>query len=208
MLFAQDFVQIKITGESDEALIGAYVLFIGENTKSYGTVSDLDGLVKIPMQNLDGVEVSYIGYEKETFAIQELSSLKEVRLSPLTLDPIVVVSYSTSMRTRCCCVCSAGVISEFIIEEETIVDPFPQKSIPEWTVYPNPTVDIIHIQGDSAEGKIEVVSPNGQVISTLDLANEVRQVDLSNWPNGSYFLRFLANERTEYVGTVIKADIR
>lgn len=55
-------------------------------------------------------------------------------------------------------------------------------------VYPNPSTGVINIEGiDGAN--VEVINMMGQVIETIENANEFNQVDMSGYANGTYFVK-------------------
>ncbi|HNQ69030.1 MAG TPA: T9SS type A sorting domain-containing protein [Bacteroidales bacterium] len=56
------------------------------------------------------------------------------------------------------------------------------------TIYPNPTDGTISI-GNVENATIEVINLMGQVIKTVNSSFEVNNIDLSNFANGTYFVR-------------------
>lgn len=64
-------------------------------------------------------------------------------------------------------------------------------------VFPNPTKGYIQIKGNYQS--FELVNPNGQI---LKRGNQVAQIDLSQWPAGSYWLRIFGESQTEIVPIV------
>jgi len=62
-------------------------------------------------------------------------------------------------------------------------------------VYPNPAVDIININSVELIDRVDVLTPNGQVIRSMDY--EVENLDIRNLPRGIYFIRVVSSNRTE-----------
>ncbi|WP_303011637.1 TonB-dependent receptor [uncultured Bacteroides sp.] len=84
--------------ETGEPIIGASVAVIG---KSIGTISDLDGnfSVRVDGDNVK-LEVSFIGYKKQTVTVGENAKKLTVRLQAVSelLDEVVVVGYGSTKR--------------------------------------------------------------------------------------------------------------
>ena len=68
------------------------------------------------------------------------------------------------------------------------------------SVYPNPAKSSIRIKGINEIGKIEVISLAGNVLKTIESEN---QVDVSEFPAGSYILK-VQNNRQVYTGRFVK----
>jgi len=56
------------------------------------------------------------------------------------------------------------------------------------TIYPNPTDGIISV-GNVENASIEIINIMGQVVKTVNSSFEVNHIDLSNFANGTYFVR-------------------
>jgi len=56
------------------------------------------------------------------------------------------------------------------------------------TTYPNPTDGIISV-GNVENASIEIINIMGQVVKTVNSSFEVNHIDLSNFANGTYFVR-------------------
>jgi hypothetical protein len=55
-------------------------------------------------------------------------------------------------------------------------------------VFPNPTTQIVHIQGNDMH-TIEVIANNGQLLKIISVQEKIVQIDLSNFPKGVYWLK-------------------
>ena len=54
-------------------------------------------------------------------------------------------------------------------------------------VYPNPTQDLVYVE--NANGKeVRLFTMDGQLIETIDVGNDITEVDMTNYPTGSYLL--------------------
>lgn len=83
--------------ETGEPIIGASVVITG---KGAGTISDLDGNFSVQMNPKDAkLEVSFIGYKKQTVTVGEAKKLV-VRLQVVSelLEEVVIMGYGSSLR--------------------------------------------------------------------------------------------------------------
>ncbi|PLX07057.1 MAG: hypothetical protein C0596_13060 [Marinilabiliales bacterium] len=68
----------------------------------------------------------------------------------------------------------------------------PQHIVDNMNVYPNPTTGILNIEG--IEGAdVQILNMMGQVVESVENINEYSQIDMSNYANGTYFLRALVD---------------
>ena len=59
--------------------------------------------------------------------------------------------------------------------------------------YPNPTKSLIHINfggNDLKDASIQIIDVLGKVIYKKTITTQKHTVDLSNYPNGNYFIKF------------------
>lgn len=79
----------------------------------------------------------------------------------------------------------------------------PQKS--GLSIYPNPATDKITLEISVIPSKsnLSIINLCGHELITCQTTMPKTQIDISNLPNGVYFLR-LTNERTVEVGKIIK----
>jgi Secretion system C-terminal sorting domain len=76
-------------------------------------------------------------------------------------------------------------------------------SIPTILTYPNPTTGIFHIEAENLEGsELSIFNTTGMLIQKLQITQN-GQVDLSNLPNGLYFLE-LRNKDFLGIGKILK----
>lgn len=89
----------KVTDESGEAIIGANVKLVGNN--SVGSITDLDGRFSLNVPNEGTLEISYIGYAAKRVSIGK-SNIYNVVLSEdsKALDEVVVVGYGTQKKVN------------------------------------------------------------------------------------------------------------
>ncbi len=73
----------------------------------------------------------------------------------------------------------------------------------EISIYPNPTTGIFHIITSEDFLNIEILNITGKTINKLSVNNKQNSIDLSNQPNGIYFIK-LQNEKTVKTMKVIK----
>ncbi len=65
-------------------------------------------------------------------------------------------------------------------------------------VYPNPAGSylIVKLQGQEAEGQIQLISLSGKVLKQTNVSGNVNRIDLSDIPAGVYVLRVVLGDRT------------
>lgn len=76
-------------------------------------------------------------------------------------------------------------------EVETITNIVNNKKS-ELKVFPNPTTDVVQLSGWSP-GDIQLVNVTGQILEVKEFSNGQLEWDVSNYPNGTYFLRQAAS---------------
>lgn len=63
----------------------------------------------------------------------------------------------------------------------------------DWAMYPNPSIDIVHIQTNES-GTLEIYSITGQIISSEILFAGTNQKELDQMTSGSYIVRFISEK--------------
>jgi hypothetical protein len=73
------------------------------------------------------------------------------------------------------------------------------------TFYPNPAADKITIETAATltNSQLSIMNLNGQELMTRQITSPKTQIDISNLPNGVYFVR-LTNDKTMEVGKFVK----
>lgn len=75
---------------------------------------------------------------------------------------------------------------------------------PEILFWPNPTHDILYVEGYDTELRIEIYSIAGILMSSFELSPEDQMLDLSGTPAGTYFLKVLSNQHNFIRQIVVK----
>ena len=57
------------------------------------------------------------------------------------------------------------------------------------TLFPNPAVDVVNIRSNAAIGKVEIVSVDGSLVKTADIADTAGTIDVSDMTSGLYIVR-------------------
>ena len=57
------------------------------------------------------------------------------------------------------------------------------------TLFPNPAVDVVNICSNTALGKVEIVSVDGSLVKTADIADTAGTIDVSDMTSGLYIVR-------------------
>ena len=82
-----------IKDENGEPVIGASITVKGRNT---GTVTDLNGNYSLDVSNGDVIDVSYIGYQKQSISIGNKNRINvTLKEDSKALDEVIVVGYGT-----------------------------------------------------------------------------------------------------------------
>ncbi len=98
LLLAQSLLTVSgcVTDENGEPMIGASVLVRGSTT---GTVTDLEGNYTIKVKSDGSLTFSYVGYDQQTVAVKNRTTLNVV-MSPSvnSLEDVVVVGYGVQKK--------------------------------------------------------------------------------------------------------------
>jgi uncharacterized repeat protein (TIGR03803 family) len=89
---------------------------------------------------------------------------------------------------------NAGTI--FRIGINTVTGITDNKERTQVNIYPNPTADIINVQGQFENAQIKIYDVLGKSVYQNNSASSTLQIDLSNQPNGIYFLSIQTSEGT------------
>lgn len=77
----------------------------------------------------------------------------------------------------------------------------------QFTVYPNPTADMVNLQTENVDQGIlfyQLYSLSGQLLSNDKLTENTTPITMKNLPHGTYFLKVLSNEKTIKTFKIIK----
>lgn len=165
-----------------------------------GTTSDESGEFSLECQPSDTIKVSYLGYQEAVFSSKDILKNKQIQLQKgISLNEIVVsAEYSTQRHIVCCC-------EGFILEKSRLFTPSEDQLPTDWTIFPNPTVGPITINAkEPSWGSIQLVNSQGRLVQQYHVQQFPFQLDLSPFPNGTYFLRFKAKNQLELIGRVVK----
>ncbi|MEO1714246.1 MAG: SusC/RagA family TonB-linked outer membrane protein, partial [Bacteroidota bacterium] len=94
---AQGVINGQVTNEGGEALIGATVMVQGTST---GTVTDVDGNFSIEASTDAVLDISYVGYEMLSIAVDGQTNLTiRLREDAEVLDEVVVIGYGSVQKS-------------------------------------------------------------------------------------------------------------
>jgi hypothetical protein len=96
--------------------------------------------------------------------------------------------------------------SNSIYIDMAIINSFEIYSIEKSTfnIYPNPTQNTITIEQPFSENTmISIFDITGQMVIQKKMESPVQQIDISSFPNGSYFIQVKSNNKTEF-GKIVK----
>jgi TonB-linked SusC/RagA family outer membrane protein len=111
--------QIKISGvvtdaSSGEALIGANILVIGNESGTIGTITDFDGSYSLEVgADATALTFSYTGYSSQTIDIGNQTTIDVALSSGELLDEVVVIGYGTQSKVKL-----TSAVS--VVDEETL----------------------------------------------------------------------------------------
>ncbi len=198
-------IQGMVIDTKGEAVIGATLqLFRGKKFIS-GAATDEHGFYNLHMEPGDSIVISAIGYKK----IQYIHNGKdpdlffELERDHLALPEIVVSAFVNRRKCDCstCCCCLFGTRPKPYIDTIQLK----VRMIPkEWTVYPNPTVDRVHVNTEGFIGSIALFGPNGVLQETRKIDGPILAFDLTALPAGTYFLRYFNPGWQQNIGSVVK----
>ena len=117
----------------------------------------------------------------------EYYDLANNNLPILTLSKLTIQAPgSTTPISDLSLVLSAYVTAEFLsISENKAID---------FRVYPNPSKDIVNINGNFSQNAIgKIIDQSGRILSSFEV-NDNATIDLSSFENGMYFLKIIDNE--------------
>ncbi len=63
----------------------------------------------------------------------------------------------------------------------------------EWNISPNPSTDLVQIQGDILNKNIELIDVSGKVITNKFINNNTFELNINHIPNGIYFIKIYDN---------------
>lgn len=88
----------KITDAAGAPLAGVSIVQLG---KSKGTATDENGNFSLEVDENSTIEISYVGYEKQTIKVGKLTSFNITMVKlPNDMDEVIVVGYGTSTRGK------------------------------------------------------------------------------------------------------------
>lgn len=101
----------------------------------------------------------------------------------------------------------SGLFDLFILEYPVgTVNALPEiMALPEITVFPNPAIKKLQIQTSLENFDVQLMDINGRIIWQ---GSSVFEIDISNWPAGSYFIKIRSGNGQEILktGKVIKVE--
>lgn len=91
------------------------------------------------------------------------------------------------------------------ISIETLINSVENPLIEQAKIYPVPANNLLTIELDiKANYTLNLFNLNGHLIKSVSFNNNLKQIDISNLPKGTYSYRILNNEGLRYAGSFIK----
>lgn len=186
-------------------------------TNSYSTINNANS-VTINWDTASNADFYTIRLQKagDTTWGGKSSTLNTISFNYLTQN----TKYYYKIRTRCLASTTINELSDFTTLD-SFMTPF-IKSVPTlifndinaaWTVYPNPTQDVLNVQFISAEDAnvvIKVSDMTGRLVKTIStssvLGNNLIDVNVAELVNGIYTLQVIQADKLKYVTKFTKQN--
>ncbi len=200
--------QISFSGqvldqETNEALIGANVIFYQQNKIVSATCTDSDGHYKLKLQpGKYNVEITYIGYQSSDIrgVLVESDLPKQLNVNLMT-DYInleeVVVSALKIMTTGCRLICCCGQVTSPTPDQEPDHKPS-AKPLVRLRLFPNPTNEYVVVELPKAVDQLQLYDSQGRLLQQFGSRPEGRhRLQLGDLPAGHYLIRSLGEARQQ-----------
>jgi len=201
-LSAQKNVSGQILDKAGSPIDFASIAIFDKGHLISGSESHNQGKFQIEVASTSTLEFSCIGYRNKSFSVKDIGESFTVTLEEANyeLTEVVVVAKNYYDRGGIACV----LIRPYSYQhKEKAVEE--QGATNSWNVFPNPTTGSISVkQMEGKKGFIEVINSTGQILTQVPVQDFRTDISLHSFPNGTYFLRFINKESTEYIGQVIK----
>lgn len=180
--------------------IFGYAFFNAVSGLSYSYLKAIDGSCLVMTQFtgtadlLLSIDNPDIGYVSKTNSPATTVTRKVTLQGVWTLNTVTpgVILTSTATETEIQFTLVDGLAKEVLLTNTTLgTSEFEKSGI---IIYPNPANDFVTIQGIAADNikKIRIISMLGQVVKTMETPKN--QIDISNLPNGIYFVKMQLND--------------
>ncbi len=203
-IYTQEQISGRIIDTDGNDLFGANIMVYDGDRFLRGTATNDSGKFSIKIKETEKVKVTSLGYEDQFYDLEELKfdNLLIMENQAYNLPEVVVMVYG-NRRTRgyrCCC---CGPVRDDKYEIELKVG-FGRNV---WKNYPNPSNGITTVESNiERNGVIEVVAGNGQLVTSIAINGFKKTLNLTNYPSGTYYLRYRNEKEEEYIGEVVKID--
>ena len=145
----------------------------------------------------DGVNWTFIAKQKVTFPANMIAGLMVTSGSSTILNTAtfsnLLVSYEGGTVTR-----SSGLLI-------TGFEGVENNKAGKFAIYPNPSNGILEVRlpASAAKQTISVFDINGKEVLKTNMSSSYKQLDLSNLPNGLYYIRFKEGARVKFEKFII-----
>ncbi|MBK5194859.1 MAG: TonB-dependent receptor [Proteiniphilum sp.] len=173
----------KIVDAQGETIIGANIVEVGTTN---GTVTDLDGIFSLQVENNASLRISYIGYLEQTINTTGRSSFNIVlREDTKALDELVVIGYGT--RQRKSITGAVDQVNADMFEDRPVSNAVQALQgasanliIQQKNMNPNDNNLSINIRGVSTMGNNDPLIVIDGLISNANTLNNMNQNDIEN----------------------------
>jgi hypothetical protein len=184
--------------ENKKPLRYALIILLKNGDQITGALSD--SLGEYRFDSLDSgrytIQIKYVGNKTRTLnfdLISDISMINHVEAEPTKSKTITI-------RKRCCsCPTYRLVSNPYPLTTLRTDSIYKELGLTEslttnrklWSVYPNPTSGILHIQASKDYESIEIADYNGHVVKQFSghKSSGIFSIDLNDLPGGVYFVR-------------------
>ncbi len=138
-------------------------------------------------RSFDGVNYNYIGYANGDMTSFDDNDIKNVNQY---YKVTAVNTVSGGLACESAYAMSADGIHDYVYAQTLGIAEIGDNGI---AVYPNPTTGLIHINSNNLESDYHVVNALGETVLVGKITSETQHIDMTNLPNGVYFVKIAEN---------------
>ena len=138
-------------------------------------------------RSFDGVNYNYIGYANGDMTSFDDNDIQNVNQY---YKVTAVNTVSGGLACESAYAMSADGIHDYVYAQTLGIAEIGDNGI---AVYPNPTTGLIHINSNNLESDYHVVNALGETVLVGKITSETQHIDMTNLPNGVYFVKIAEN---------------
>ena len=151
----------------------------------HGAIPFYDSLEVFVSNGTDVERIDVRGYDPATFFIWHELSIR--LLDYISLTPTMQFTFVTSDFAPDDNITEAGIDEFYVLEADVVsVDETHNETL---VFYPNPSSNLIRVNGLKAKTEYEIHAVNGQLLKQGELSPDRHVIDISTFDNGVYFIQ-------------------